>query len=372
MAPRRRAPPKPEGQDHRAERVAAFAKTKMCKFFILGDCAKGSGCQYAHAKEELECMPDLTCTKLCKKLLQEGCCDDPECKYAHSREELRPTTVPDVGPRTKTRGHAQPSSQEFRQQQMQQSSSSEPFLGGSAAWEQPGLPSSVGFGLQDPLAMQDYATMLDQVGQAAQAHAMEAARLHAMAVQLQSNVGGGRQSYPSGLPAFARRGGAPDQRSSSVVDRQSRIAGVGPNQIVQAVPNTGRDTDDLSPGPDAQPMIIRTDTLSSLKTMTSSASLQHLVLSENEETLFDELDKQPKEQAVDSLGVESPQGLKKTRFGGVGESAAAAVGRGIGSGDFDRNLLTVKNTFLDFEPRTSALSSLRHVHTAEGRLADLG
>lgn len=36
----------------RAERVAAFDKTKMCKFFILGACTKGANCHFAHTKEQ--------------------------------------------------------------------------------------------------------------------------------------------------------------------------------------------------------------------------------------------------------------------------------------------------------------------------------
>ncbi|CAJ1364910.1 unnamed protein product [Effrenium voratum] len=73
----------------RAQRTVIFAKTKMCKFHILGACTKGAGCKFAHQKEELCDLPDLGCTKLCKQLISTGCCDDPNCRYAHNRSELK-------------------------------------------------------------------------------------------------------------------------------------------------------------------------------------------------------------------------------------------------------------------------------------------
>lgn len=66
-----------------------FTKTKICKFHILGICEKGIGCKFAHQKEELNPLPDLSRTKLCKTLINTGSCEDPACTYAHNREELR-------------------------------------------------------------------------------------------------------------------------------------------------------------------------------------------------------------------------------------------------------------------------------------------
>lgn len=71
-------------------RTQVFEKTKMCKFHILGACAKGASCRFAHFPSELNNLPDLACTKLCKALIATGLCDNPECRYAHSQEELRP------------------------------------------------------------------------------------------------------------------------------------------------------------------------------------------------------------------------------------------------------------------------------------------
>lgn len=66
-----------------------FMKTKMCKFHILGMCAKGPDCQFAHSMEEMNPLPDLYRTKLCKSLINTGQCDNPTCKYAHNKVELR-------------------------------------------------------------------------------------------------------------------------------------------------------------------------------------------------------------------------------------------------------------------------------------------
>jgi hypothetical protein len=68
---------------------AAQVKTKMCKFHIMGQCAKGEKCLFAHSQEELNALPDLRCTKLCRTLLKTGRCDAIDCTYAHSKEELR-------------------------------------------------------------------------------------------------------------------------------------------------------------------------------------------------------------------------------------------------------------------------------------------
>jgi hypothetical protein len=78
-----------DSTNERAQRTIIFQKTKMCKFHILGACSKGSGCKFAHQKEELCAPPDLSCTKLCKTLISTGSCNDPECSYAHNRDELR-------------------------------------------------------------------------------------------------------------------------------------------------------------------------------------------------------------------------------------------------------------------------------------------
>ncbi|CAK8994037.1 unnamed protein product [Durusdinium trenchii] len=74
-------------------RTWQFSKTKMCKFYLVGMCTKGSQCPFAHQKTELRELPDLTCTKLCKTLIQTGLCEDSRCAYAHSKDELRATST---------------------------------------------------------------------------------------------------------------------------------------------------------------------------------------------------------------------------------------------------------------------------------------
>lgn len=70
-----------------------FNKTKMCKFHIIGACAKGPACPFAHSKAEMKALPDLTCTKLCKALIETGVCNNKACTYAHNKVELRTTST---------------------------------------------------------------------------------------------------------------------------------------------------------------------------------------------------------------------------------------------------------------------------------------
>eukprot|EP00441_Pelagodinium_beii_P043953 CAMPEP_0197651552 /NCGR_PEP_ID=MMETSP1338-20131121/33062_1 /TAXON_ID=43686 ORGANISM="Pelagodinium beii, Strain RCC1491" /NCGR_SAMPLE_ID=MMETSP1338 /ASSEMBLY_ACC=CAM_ASM_000754 /LENGTH=359 /DNA_ID=CAMNT_0043226219 /DNA_START=91 /DNA_END=1170 /DNA_ORIENTATION=- len=72
-----------------SNRNTQFSKTKLCRFNLLGICAKGTQCPFAHGSVELQPLPDLRCTKLCKQLLSTGACTTAGCTYAHSKEELR-------------------------------------------------------------------------------------------------------------------------------------------------------------------------------------------------------------------------------------------------------------------------------------------
>lgn len=65
-------------------------KTKFCKFFPRGSCAKGASCVYAHSRVELKPITNFFRTKLCPKLIQHGHCESrDECRFAHAKEELR-------------------------------------------------------------------------------------------------------------------------------------------------------------------------------------------------------------------------------------------------------------------------------------------
>ncbi|EER05279.1 protein TIS11, putative [Perkinsus marinus ATCC 50983] len=68
-----------------------FSKTRMCKFFLRGQCKHGSDCGYAHDWSELRQAPDLRKTKMCQLYRKGQCPNGADCAYAHSRDELRAT-----------------------------------------------------------------------------------------------------------------------------------------------------------------------------------------------------------------------------------------------------------------------------------------
>lgn len=70
-----------------------FAKTKMCKFELIGCCLKGSSCQFAHEASQLQPLPDLSRTKLCPMFVQDGVCSNPGCTFAHDKIEIRATNA---------------------------------------------------------------------------------------------------------------------------------------------------------------------------------------------------------------------------------------------------------------------------------------
>lgn len=77
----------------RQKHMKQLMKTEMCKFFISGNCVKGSRCAYAHSRSEIREKPNLAFTSMCKTFAQFGRCDDPRCSFAHDERELRTTTA---------------------------------------------------------------------------------------------------------------------------------------------------------------------------------------------------------------------------------------------------------------------------------------
>jgi len=72
----------------------ALDKTKLCKFFLKGQCRRGSTCTFAHGRRQLRPQPDLFRTQLCIDFVNGGSCSfGASCRYAHNSEELR---VPDL------------------------------------------------------------------------------------------------------------------------------------------------------------------------------------------------------------------------------------------------------------------------------------
>eukprot|EP00392_Amoebophrya_sp_AT5.2_P003702 g3707.t1 len=68
-----------------------YFKTRPCKFYEVGICAKGEKCEFAHGNEELQAEPDYYKTKICKAWRSgEGCLlGEKACPYAHGAAELR-------------------------------------------------------------------------------------------------------------------------------------------------------------------------------------------------------------------------------------------------------------------------------------------
>lgn len=64
-------------------------RTKLCKFYPLGECKRGKRCAFAHDESALRDQPDLTKTSLCQNMLEGFCENGNDCVYAHSHEELR-------------------------------------------------------------------------------------------------------------------------------------------------------------------------------------------------------------------------------------------------------------------------------------------
>lgn len=69
-----------------------FRKSRMCRFFVRGECTKGEQCMFAHGLSEIRCAPDLRKTSLCPDW-QSGRCPltAEECLRAHGPEDLRGT-----------------------------------------------------------------------------------------------------------------------------------------------------------------------------------------------------------------------------------------------------------------------------------------
>mmetsp|Transcript_62803 Transcript_62803/g.158974 ORF Transcript_62803/g.158974 Transcript_62803/m.158974 type:complete len:412 (+) Transcript_62803:1-1236(+) len=398
----------------------------MCKFHILGVCAKGSSCRFAHAKEELQHLPDLARTKLCKALINTGSCDNPECTYAHNKDELRMPPVPDAPPRRPGKPYQQqqqhqdlpqqpvpPPQQQHQQhqqqhQQLQQQQQQlqqqlqqlqqlqqqvQKQVLGSDGHQQTYAPHG------GATAPADFDLLLQQMGQVAQAHALEAARLQAMAMQMHGEdetssyaaMGGdsGLMPYLS-LGAGQAYAQAPQQQPQPQSQPQSQsqsqsqpqlqpqsqpqpqhlpVPSQSPMMVAHPDPDVKAGSPSGSPARDAsqqtlasamsrmlgsEPVTIRTENLRSM----SSNSLCRMAMEDDDE--------EENHQMPDLS-------LKQMEDVNVQDGAELALDRrmqALGLSDaLDTGAITVKNTFLDFAPPTSALRSVR---TAGGRLDLLG
>jgi len=77
--------------DRDAKRLAAHKQTRLCKFFAVGACTKGSTCPFAHGTSHLREQPDFSKTRLCTDFVELGhCAQGDSCKFAHGKQDLRP------------------------------------------------------------------------------------------------------------------------------------------------------------------------------------------------------------------------------------------------------------------------------------------
>mmetsp|Transcript_55556 Transcript_55556/g.172157 ORF Transcript_55556/g.172157 Transcript_55556/m.172157 type:complete len:362 (-) Transcript_55556:158-1243(-) len=81
-----------------------FHKTRMCKFFLSGQCIRGADCTFAHNESELADTPDLFRTEMCHRFMNSGKCPNgANCHFAHSRAQLRRAGPPGAGAKGKER-----------------------------------------------------------------------------------------------------------------------------------------------------------------------------------------------------------------------------------------------------------------------------
>jgi len=68
-------------------------KTKLCHWQLLGHCARGKSCRFAHSTEELQNRPDLRKTQLCDFFARGNCKSGDRCKFAHGLGDLQTTCL---------------------------------------------------------------------------------------------------------------------------------------------------------------------------------------------------------------------------------------------------------------------------------------
>lgn len=69
-------------------------KTKLCQYFMKGNCRNRQNCPFAHGVEDLSKKPDLSKTSWCRRFLDTGLCPGIAtgyCTFAHTAEEFRDT-----------------------------------------------------------------------------------------------------------------------------------------------------------------------------------------------------------------------------------------------------------------------------------------
>eukprot|EP00437_Effrenium_voratum_P047047 CAMPEP_0181523888 /NCGR_PEP_ID=MMETSP1110-20121109/68136_1 /TAXON_ID=174948 /ORGANISM="Symbiodinium sp., Strain CCMP421" /LENGTH=245 /DNA_ID=CAMNT_0023654579 /DNA_START=10 /DNA_END=747 /DNA_ORIENTATION=- len=86
------------GDDKEEKRLDVHKKTRLCKFFAMGACTRGTACAFAHGLDQLRNQPDFSKTRLCADFVELGSCSEgSKCKFAHGKQELRPGSAAKVG-----------------------------------------------------------------------------------------------------------------------------------------------------------------------------------------------------------------------------------------------------------------------------------
>lgn len=80
------------------KRLQVHKQTRLCRFFAIGACTRGTACSFAHGQDKLREQPDFSKTRLCANFIEIGsCAEGSECKFAHSKDELRPGSAAKIG-----------------------------------------------------------------------------------------------------------------------------------------------------------------------------------------------------------------------------------------------------------------------------------
>jgi len=82
---------------------AIFHKTKLCKFYMTGQCTRWGSCAFAHHADELQPLPNFYRTRPCPELVETGKCRrGSQCTFAHTRDEMRMPMASHSDPRRRS------------------------------------------------------------------------------------------------------------------------------------------------------------------------------------------------------------------------------------------------------------------------------
>jgi len=102
------------------KRLQVHKQTRLCKFFAIGQCTRGSACAFAHGEEKLRQQPDFSKTRLCADFMElRFCAEGDRCKFAHGKHELRPGSAAKIGRPSKASSASKPKAGTIPPQEVQ-------------------------------------------------------------------------------------------------------------------------------------------------------------------------------------------------------------------------------------------------------------